>query len=128
MQKVIALLFLIAFVSCKQEKPNPSESFEEKIVAMAIEQKNNRAIELKDIYDDLVTEIPEDSIEKAVMVEILKEKGFAIIHWGRGNFTHGPRVINYTLKKGNCECEVAKYYYSTTEEATYLRSEAISCQ
>ncbi|MCL9807633.1 hypothetical protein NAT51_19075 [Flavobacterium amniphilum] len=127
MKNIILILFLVLSVSCQQDKIVHSQSFEEDVVDFAIKQKNNRPIEVKDLYESLADKIPDDSDEKSVFVRILKKKGFKITDWGRGNFTHGPRVIIYDLAKENCECTVAKYYYSTQESA-YLRTEAISCK
>jgi len=128
MRKLTLLLFLVLLVSCKQEKITHIKNFEESIVEFAIEQKNNREIELKDLYDSLTNKIPDDGNEKSVIVQILKQKGFKITNYGRGNFANGPRVIIYNLKNKNCECEVSKYYYSTTDSTTYLRTETISCK
>jgi hypothetical protein len=128
MKNIISILFLVLSVSCQQDKIVPSESFEEDVVDFAIKQKNNRPIEVKDLYESLADKIPDDADEKSVLVQILKKKGFKITNWGRGNFTHGPRVVIYDLNKKNCECQVAKYYYSTHNDSTYLRTEAISCK
>lgn len=128
MRILTLLLSLVLLVSCKQEKITHLKKFEENIVDFAIEQKNSREIELKDLYDSLTRKIPDDQNEKSIIVQILKRKGFTITNWGRGNFANGPRVIIYNLKNKNCECEVAKYYYSTADSATYLRTEAISCK
>lgn len=128
MKKNFTFIILIFLVSCKQEKITRIKNFEENIVDFVIEQKNNREIELKDLYDSLTRKIPDERNEKSIIVQILKRKGFKITNWGRGNFANGPRVIIYNLENKNCECEVSKYYYSTTDSITYLRTETISCK
>ena len=126
-----SLLFLITsflIISCTQ-KNEPKSGFEDKIIDLVIENANGKSIEFPEIYDSLTKNIPEDNVEKLILVEKLKSKGFKVINSGRGNYPPlGPRIVIFTLKKENCECEVAKIYYSTISDSVYNMTERISCK
>ncbi len=116
------------FFSCNQNHSSNSSLFEERIVNEAIELRNGRIIELRDIYPALTDSIPEASNDTAILAAILKKKGFKTVNSGWGNFLHGPGMITFSLKKDDCECEVGKYYYRQTEAGLFLVTESIYCK
>ena len=129
--KYILILFSILFFSCNEKPKNPHEDFNEKVVEFALENSNNKFIELPNLYDSLSKEIvAKDGDEKLILVQILKKKGFEIKDWGRGNHPLGARIITTKLRKGNCECEVLKTYYSTDDlpKEIYKTTESIRCK
>lgn len=103
--------------------------FNEKTLDFLINNKEDKYLEFPDIYDTTANSIPEDADERLVLVEKLKNKGFKIVDWGRGNHPPlGPRIVIYTLKNKDCECEVSKIYYYTTSKSTYTMTERIKCK
>ena len=128
MRKIITLLIISFCISCGKTKKNERSIYASNLVDLVIDQKSNSQIEFKNLYDSLTSKIPEDSSEIIQLVQILKNKGFQITNYGKGNFLYGPRVVIATLKKDECECEVAKYYYKTFNDSFYLRTESISCK
>jgi hypothetical protein len=130
--KYLIILFSILFLSCNEKPKSKSTNFNEKVVDFAIENSNNKFIELPDLYDSVSKEIVErDEDERLILVQILKKKGFEITNWGRGNHPLGPRIIVLNLKKDNCECEVQKIYYSSDAVASgeiYKTTESIRCK
>ena len=118
-------------ISCSEKPKKESMEFNEKIVDFAIQNSNNKFIELPNLYDSLSKEIvAKDEDEKLILVQILKKKGFEVKDWGRGNHPLGPRIIVLKLKKENCECEVQKTYYSTDDlpGEVYKTTESIRCK
>jgi hypothetical protein len=97
-------------------------------VQLAIVHKNSKPIEIRDLYDSLTSVIPRDGDEQLKLVEILKMKGFIVTDWGRGNFSFGPRSVVVTLKKGQCNCTVTKFYYTVMNDSAFIRTESISCR
>lgn len=72
--------------------------------------------------------ISSDKYERSVLVNSLKEKGFDITGWGRGNWTEGPRIVSYEMSNGQCGCKVLKLYYSTDQRTKYRVTERITCK
>lgn len=69
-----------------------------------------------------------DSLESLIIVQDLKERGFIVVDWGRGNFMQGPRMVAITAKKEDCYCEVIKKYYSPLKsEIGFVLTESIRC-
>lgn len=100
----------------------------DQIVDMAIEEAGWSEIEAQGLYSTLISNIPDDKDERTILGEKLKAKGFVVTNWGRGNFhPHGPRIINITFTKENCQCEVSKMYYSTEVDTLYSVMESIRC-
>lgn len=126
MKKNFLLLLLSLFVSCSQKKEKSSD-FYDKILDLIIENSNGESVEFPQLYNKLTNRIEDDNNEKVKLVEKLKSKGFKITNWGRGNHALGPRIVIINLKKDNCECEVAKKYYSTTNDTLYNITEQINC-
>jgi coenzyme F420-reducing hydrogenase gamma subunit len=114
-------------LSCSEKKERKSD-FEDQVLDLVIENSNGKPVEFPELYDKLVVTIPVDDKEKLKFVEKLKAKDFKVINWGRGNHILGPRIIIITLKKEDCECEVAKIYYSTVSETVYNITERVSCK
>ncbi|WP_118973918.1 hypothetical protein [Taibaiella koreensis] len=58
-------------------------------------------IALPQLYDTVLTaaEIPSDDKEHLLLVQVLKQRGFTVTDWGRGNMATGPRVVTLVLKK-----------------------------
>ena len=46
-------------------------------------------VEFTDLYTKSV-EILEDKNEKLILADMLKDKGFKVVNWGRGNWLNGP--------------------------------------
>lgn len=82
------------------------------------------SIEYIDLYPRTHS-IAIDSTEKMVLVEQLKQNGFTVEHWGRGNFMEGPRMVSITLKKDDCTLRVDKLYYDTDTVGTFRVTERI---
>lgn len=102
--------------------------FYDKALDFVIENSKGEIVEFPEIYDSLSRSIPYDDKEKLKLVEKLKAKGFKVTNWGRGNHSLGPRIIVINMKKNNCECEIAKTYYSTSNDSLYQMTEKISCK
>ena len=128
MRNICFLLVFFLLNSCTKKKESNSD-FYDKVLDLAIENSNGESVEFPELYDKLVTKIADDNNEKLKLVEKLKQKGFKVTNWGRGNHPpHGPRIIIINLKKDSCECEVAKIYYSTVDDTLYNMTERISCK
>ena len=128
-KSLIFILPLLMLLGCKEKttKTTATKNSTESIVDFVLEHKDNTVIELPNLYDSLVTNIPDDSVETLILAEILKKKGFKVINWGRGNFMNGPRIVNFTLQKENCFCVVSKMYYSTASDTLFQMAERINC-
>jgi ribosomal protein S8 len=129
--RYLILSITALFFSCNEKTKKQATDFNEKVVDFAIENSNNKYIELPNLYDSLSKEIvTKDENEKLIVVQILKKKGFEVKDWGRGNHPLGTRIIVLKLKKGNCECEVLKTYYSTDSlpKEIYKTTESIRCK
>ena len=101
----------------------------DQLLGRIIQNADGTAVEFPDLYNGPVSSIPDDKDEKLILVGKLKEKGFEVTDWGRGNNPPlGPRIIHITLKKADCECEVNKYYYSTTVDTVYTVRESVVCK
>lgn len=130
MKYAIISLSILLF-SCSEKPKKQKIDFDEKVVDFAIENSNDKFIELPNLYDSLSKEIvPKDEDEKLILVQILKKKGFEVKDWGRGNYPLGPRIISLKLKKENCECEVQKINYSADDlpGEVYKATERIRCK
>lgn len=113
-----------------QKQQPETLDFNEKVVGFLIENSDNKFVELPNLYDSLPKKIiDKDENEKLILVQILKNRGFKIKDWGRGNHPLGPRIINIKLEKGNCLCEVQKIYYSSYNlpDEIYKITESIRC-
>lgn len=129
--KYTIIFVCIFFFSCSENPKKKSTEFNEKVVDFAIENSNDKFIELPNLYDSLSKKIAaKDEDEKIILVQILEKKGFEVKDWGRGNHPLGPRIVALKLKKGNCECEVQKTYYSTDDlpGEIYKTTESIRCR
>lgn len=82
------------------------------------------SIEYIDLYPRIHS-IAIDSTEKLILVQQLKENGFTVEHWGRGNFMQGPRMVSITMKKDDCTLRVDKLYYDTDTVGTFRVTERI---
>lgn len=127
MKKFNIFIILCCIISCDKET-QPKTDFVERVIDIAIEVSNNKYVEFPNIYDTLVQNIPKDENEKLIIVEKLKKKGFVVSHSGRGNHPLGPRIIDFTLTKLNCECGVEKIYYSSPVDSIYTATERIRCR
>ncbi|MCZ8198786.1 MAG: hypothetical protein O9267_14385 [Flavobacterium sp.] len=127
MRNLFILIVLFLF-SCCSEKKNATINFEDNILNEVIENSNGISIELPDLYSKLEDKILTDNEEKSILVEKLRAKGFKVINFGRGNHFNGPRIVIFTLKNNDCECEVSKLYYATSVDSLYQIKEKISCK
>jgi hypothetical protein len=139
--KPIIIIALILFLSISVSKSQSNENqqkmdnqsiekniFTEKVLDFVITNCDNREIELPNLYDSLTKIVPEDSVERLILVQLLKKRDFKIIHWSRGNHPMGPRFITIEMIKDSCECMVTKIYYSTIDENVYKVAERIKCK
>lgn len=85
-----------------------------------------QGIEIEDLYP-LLDSIASDTYEKAVLVDSLKNKGFTVTDWSRGNWMEGPRIVSYTMSDCTCECRLDKLYYATENMGIYKVTERIKC-
>lgn len=83
-------------------------------------------IEFTDFYK-VLDSISSDEFENLILVDSLKSKDFEVTNWGRGNWMKGPRIVTFTMTRGQCECHVDKLYYSMKEEGKYKVTERIKC-
>jgi len=127
MKNIFFLILLFLFISCSEKKESKI-GFDDKILNLVIENSNGESVEFPELYDKLTDKIADDNQEKLKLVDKLKARGFKVTNWGRGNHPLGPRIIIITLKKEDCECDVAKIYYSTSSETEYSMAERISCK
>ncbi len=128
---LIFVAIILTFFSCRENvpaKPPKSKNPIDNIVEYVLEQKDNTTIELPEIYDSLATHILNDSTESSILAKQLEKRGFKVIKWSRGNFINIPRIINLTLQKGSCICDVSKIYYSTDRDKLFQLSERITCR
>lgn len=116
------LVILFLYGCGKGDTTGPSP---EQIVALAIARHDSTETEIKNVYKRKVklNITFDDTIH---LGRILKRKGFTQTNWGQGNWQQGPRIMMLTLRKGNCECEVIKRYYST-EDTLFIPTESIAC-
>lgn len=84
-------------------------------------------LEFIDLYS-ITDSIAADQFEKLVLIDALKNRGFEVTQWGRGNWMKGPRIVNYTVEGPNCKCHVDKLYYSTKHQNEFRVTERISCE
>lgn len=127
MRNISLKLVLLYYLSCNENKIR-STNFHDRILDIIIENSNGEIVEFPELYDSLTNKIADDKAEKLKFVEKLKPRGFKIVDRGRGNHILGPRSVVINLKKKDCECEVAKTYYSTSVDSLYRISEKISCK
>jgi hypothetical protein len=119
----------VILVSCsKKQEPNYDTNFNDKIISFAINNQEDRYIELPGLYEKKTDYIPDDKDENLVLAEKLKIRGFKVINSKRENHPlGGQQIVTLTLKKEDCQCEVSKIYYSTSNISEYVRSERIKC-
>lgn len=127
LQRFLLIIVSIIFTGCSNES-KPNKDFLDEAIDLTIDKSSGEPIQFPDLYDGLTDNLPDDKDEKLVLVEKLKERGFVITSWGRGNMPPlGPRIIGVELKKGTCICKVNKMYYSTAVDTLFQRAEEISC-
>lgn len=103
-------------------------NFLTEIVDLSVKSSSGEEVLILNLYDSLVTDIPDDSDENFYLVEELERKGFIVTGWGRGNFPQvGPRRIDVQLRRQNCKCVVSKIYFNTHADSLYQVVEGISC-
>lgn len=128
MKNIYLLSITFLLISCSKNNESKSD-FIDKTLDIVIDYSNGESLEFPTLYKDLTTKIPDDKDEKLKLAQRLKLKGFKVINWGRGNNPPvGPRIINITLRKEDCQCEVTKIYYSTVSEFEYQMTEKITCK
>ncbi|HEY0654914.1 MAG TPA: hypothetical protein VGD65_17370 [Chryseosolibacter sp.] len=134
MRKLIpALAAMLLLVGCQQSHPTDKD-FIDKLLDLAIQTTSEKYspdeyVQLTNLYDSLAHAIPEDKDEKIILVERLKQRGFNMIEYGRGNFPPlGPRIVIVDLRKGDCSCSVSKIYYATVHDNTWQMAEGIHCK
>jgi hypothetical protein len=120
---VVCLFFVTNVLSQKNNIDNVN-----RVLDFIIENKDDQHIEFSGLYDKLADKILKDEEESLILVQKLKKKGFIVDTWGRGNYPPlGARIINITMIKGDCRCEIDKIYYFTTIENVFEMREGIKC-
>ena len=100
----LTILVVVLFISCSKKQDS-----NDALLDFIMEKQNGKYIEFPELYNQLANKIPDDKNEKLILVEKLKNKGFEVKSYGRGNYPPlGPRIISVKLKSKNCECEVDK--------------------
>jgi len=128
MNSFLYLLLLFTVFSCEEKKQQSGE-FTDKVLDFVLENRDDRAIELADLYDKFVRQIPEDKDEKLILTEKLQSRGFKVIDQNIKNFPlGGKRIVTQTLSNSDCECEVSKIYQSTSNISEYIVTERILCR
>ena len=126
MKTLSALVLIILFLSCEEKQK--SFEFSDKLLDFVLENRDGRYIELPDLYDGKIREIPLDNEERLILAEKLKTRGFKVTDSRRGNYPlSGFQIVTLILINPVCECEVSKIYYSTTNISEYKVSERIKC-
>jgi hypothetical protein len=131
LKRILLLLpFLFCSVSCKTDKePDFDNDFIDRAISLATKHPEGKYIELPDLYDTPVNYIPENNDENFLITEKLKIRGFKTTGITRNDYQLlGRRVITMTLLKDDCQCEVSKVYYMTSNISEYIRSERIKCE
>lgn len=120
-------MVVFAFVSCGNDKEMHPD-FTDQVLDLAIESSRGKTIQFPDLYDTLTSVIAKEDVEKVVLVDKLKNRGFEVIKWGRGNNSPlSPRIINYEMRRKDCKCEVTKMYQITLEDSRYQMIESLRC-
>jgi hypothetical protein len=133
MSRLICIIIFLVLASCSSGN-NTDSDFIDKLLDLTTstssqEYLGEEYVQLTNLYDTLTHNIPEDNVEKLILAERLKLRGFEITNWGRGNFPPlGPRIVIVELKKENCVCEVTKIYYATVDDNAYQMAEGINCK
>lgn len=86
-----------------------------------------QGVELIDLYP-VLDSISSDKDERLLLVDSLKSRGFKVTKSARGNWMEGPRIVSFTMTSQQCECEVDKLYYSTSQVEKYRVTERIKCK
>lgn len=122
------LMFMLLCTACSKQ-PKPVDNFVDRLIDLTIESSTGELVQLPELYEHLADGIPDDKDERSILVGNLKERGFKITGWGRGNMPpFGPRVVAFTLQRGSCVCEVTKAYYSTpAQDSAFQCIEGIRC-
>ena len=123
--KVLTCIFAAFLLYGCANKENTAQPSPEEVADLAIGLHDSTETEIKNVYKRKVklNVTFDDTIH---LGRILKRKGFTQTNWGQGNWQQGPRIMMLTLRKGNCECEVIKRYYST-KDTLFLPTESIAC-
>lgn len=131
MSNLVSKVMIVAAVcivfSCNDDKGMKS-NFIDQVIDMAIESSQGEPIEFPELYENWTSYMPPDSLEKVTLVEKLKQKGFKVTKWGRGN--NPPlsfRVVSFELKRRDCKCEVLKSYNYTQQDSLYQLVERLRC-
>ena len=133
MRRSLYAIIFVVLASCAKENTSHKD-FTDKLLDLTTSTSNEgysmeEYIQLTNLYDTLTNSLPEDDREKLILVEKLKQRGFEITRWGRGNLPAlGPRIVDVELKKDDCICQVSKMYYFTTVDTLYQMAEGIVCK
>ena len=128
---IVYLILCFTLCSCKDEVRKESAApadFLSTTVDFIVKQSADQYIEFPALYDSLVTSIPEDNQEQLQLVQLLKNKGFKITQYGRGNYPpRGARIVSVDMTNETCNCNVNKIYYFTVSDDHYEVAERIKC-
>jgi hypothetical protein len=83
------------------------------------------SVELIDLYKD--SELIPDT-DTLYINHYLKNLGFKVTDYGRGNWMQGPRIVSFTLENENYKCYVDKLYYSQDSANKNKITERIKCK
>jgi len=83
------------------------------------------SVEIMDLYKD--SELIPDT-DTLYINHYLKNLGFKVRDYGRGNWMQGPRIVSFTLENENYRCYVDKLYYSQDSTNKNKITERIKCK
>ena len=113
------------FTACEEKKQ--LGDFTDRILDFAIENAEDKFIELPDLYPKTI-EMPSENREAFLLAEKLKNKGFKVKKQTAGSYSvSGIKVVTIVLNKSFCDCEVSKTYYPTPFEGQYKVTEKVRC-
>jgi hypothetical protein len=129
MRKVFALGIVLLLLSCvKKQHANNDSDFTDKVLTFAINNADDKYIELPELYESAASFIPETNDDHVILSDKLQLRGFKVTAVKRiDRQLLGRRILAVTLKNDSCQCEVDKTYYTTQNISQYLVTERIKC-
>ncbi|RZJ31417.1 MAG: hypothetical protein EOO48_02145 [Flavobacterium sp.] len=121
---------LLLLISCTNKVETPTDyDLTDKVITLATTARTGQAVELPELYDQTVQNIPQDKDQNLIIAGKLQSRGFKQVAAARRDQQlSGRRMFVATMVKGDCQCEVSKVYYSTSNISQYFVAERIACQ
>lgn len=126
---VLFIASLLLFSCAEKTQPNSDADIIDKVITTVMTTKTGETVELPDLYDRTVGNIPQDNDQHVILADRLELRGFKKTASGRRDQQlSGRRMFVVTMQKDDCQCEVSKVFYSTANVSEYFVSERIACQ